>query len=73
MLSPEKRTIVPRPAYQKANIPKYWILDLDSRRVERWRPQDDRPEAITRLLEWRPKPEVEPLRIVLEELFGPVD
>ena len=59
-----------RPTYQKANIPEYWILDIDSRLVERWRPTDDRPEVIAGVLEWHPKPEVEPLRITLEEIFG---
>lgn len=63
--------LVKRPTYQKANIPEYWILDIDSRLVERWRPPDDRPEVIASVLEWQPKQEIEPLRIALEEVFGP--
>lgn len=61
-----------RPAYQKAGIPEYWILDIDARLVERWRPGDDRPEVLSDILVWQPKPGIEPLRIVLEEVFGPV-
>ena len=26
-------------------VPEYWIVDLDSRLVERWRPEDTRPAA----------------------------
>jgi Uma2 family endonuclease len=59
-----------RPEYQKAGIPEYWILDIDSRMVERWRPGDERPEVIAEVLEWRPKPDLEPLQIELAELFG---
>ena len=64
--------LLKRPAYQKAGIPEYWILDIDSRLVERWRPADERPEVLTDVLEWQPKPGVDPLRIVLEEVFGAV-
>jgi Uma2 family endonuclease len=60
-----------RPAYQKAAIPEYWILDIDSRLVERWTPEDLRPEVIADILEWRPRPEITPLLIKLEDIFGP--
>jgi Uma2 family endonuclease len=59
-----------RPAYQKAGIPEYWILDIDSRLVERWTPGDSRPEVITDILEWCPKPDIDPLRIELAQVFG---
>ena len=58
-----------RPAYQKAGIPEYWILDIDSRLVERWTPDDARPEVIVDVFEWRPKPDIEPLRIDLAQVF----
>lgn len=60
-----------RPEYQKAKVPEYWILDIDARLVERWRPDDDRPEVIGEVLEWHPKQDIAPLRIVLDEVFGP--
>jgi Uma2 family endonuclease len=61
-----------RPVYQKHRVPEYWIVDIDSRLVERWRPDDDRPEIVAGILEWQPKPNVASLRIALEEVFGPV-
>ena len=58
-----------RPAYQRAGIPEYWIVDIDSRLVERWRPEDQRPEIIDDVLMWQPKAEIPALRIVLDEIF----
>ena len=57
--------------YQRKGVPEYWIVDIDARLVERWRPRDDRPEVIANVLEWQPKADVAPLRIVLDEVFGP--
>jgi Uma2 family endonuclease len=62
-----------RPIYQEQRVPEYWIVDSDSRLVERWRPGDDRPEVITDVFEWQPKPDLSPLRIVLDEVFGPAE
>lgn len=62
--------LLKRPAYQKASIPEYWIVDIDSRLVERWRPDDDRPEVIADVLEWQPKPDTPALRLALDEIFG---
>jgi Uma2 family endonuclease len=39
--------------YQRAGVPEYWIVDVDARVVERWRPGDERPEIADGLLEWR--------------------
>lgn len=62
-----------RPMYQKEGVKEYWIVDTDSRLVERWRPMDDRPEVIADVLEWRPKPEFATLRIFLDKIFGPAE
>lgn len=59
-----------RPMYQKEGVKEYWIVDADSRLVERWRPAEDRPEVIAEVLEWQPKPEIPRLRILLDEVFG---
>lgn len=41
-----------RRIYQRAGVGEYWIVDLDARLVERWRPDDTRPEILDRTLEW---------------------
>ncbi|HEX6807113.1 MAG TPA: Uma2 family endonuclease [Gemmatimonadaceae bacterium] len=43
-----------RRRYQRARVPEYWIFDIDSRLVERWRPDDERPELLTERLTWEP-------------------
>ncbi len=42
-----------RRIYQRAGVAEYWIVDLDSRLVERWTPEDDRPEIYNSALQWR--------------------
>ena len=41
-----------RRIYQRASVAEYWIVDLDARLVERWRPEDNRPEIVDEVLEW---------------------
>lgn len=48
--------ITKRAVYQECGVPEYWIVDLDARLVERWRPGDERPEILDRALDWRPDP-----------------
>jgi Uma2 family endonuclease len=60
-----------RPKYQR-NVPEYWIVDLDARLFERWRPSDDRPEILTQNLEWRPPGSRNPLAIDLTAYFTEV-
>ena len=60
-----------RRLYQRQGI-EYWIVDLDARIVERWRPGDERPEIVTSRLEWK-LPEVEEtVAIDLESFFAEV-
>jgi Uma2 family endonuclease len=58
-----------RQAYQSERVPEYWIVDPDSRSVDRWRPDDVRPEVIEEVVEWQPKEGIPPLRIILADLF----
>ena len=41
-----------RRIYQGAGVGEYWIVDLDARLIERWRPEDSRPEIVGEELEW---------------------
>jgi Uma2 family endonuclease len=61
--------IVKRRRFQRAGIPEYWVVDLDARVVERWRPLDERPEILDETLLWHPETVAEPLRIDLSRLF----
>jgi Uma2 family endonuclease len=61
-----------RPEYQKKRIPEYWIVDLDSHIVERWRPDDSRPEILSEQLIWQPSDNLSALAIVLPEYFARV-
>jgi Uma2 family endonuclease len=61
--------ITKRRLYQEHGVVTYWIVDLEARLVEIWRPEDDRPEILTDRLVWRVKPDAPALVIELEELF----
>jgi Uma2 family endonuclease len=55
--------------YQRALVEEYWIVDLEARLVERWRPDDDRPEILSQTLTWQPSGADEPLVVDLVALF----
>jgi Uma2 family endonuclease len=59
---------VKRRLYQK-HADEYWIVDLDARVFERWRPGHDRPEVLDTVLEWHPTGAGEPLVLGLPALF----
>ena len=61
-----------RPEYQKKRIPEYWIVDLDARIVECWRPDDSRPVILSEQLIWQPIKNLPALTIVLPEYFARV-
>lgn len=47
-----------RRIYQRAGVAEYWIVDLDARLVERWRPEDERPDVLDGVVRWEAAPGV---------------
>lgn len=58
--------------YLRSPTDELWIVDIESRVVERWRAGDERPEILTDGLVWHPKGAAQPLSIALGELFASV-
>jgi len=63
---------IKRRRYQRAGIPEYWIVDLDARIVERWRPGDERPEVLGDLVTWQPRPDLAAFSLELPAFFATV-
>jgi Uma2 family endonuclease len=61
-----------RPAYQRSRVPEYWIVDPEAEMIERWRPDDDRPEPLVHRLEWRPLGATDVFALDVEEFFASV-
>ncbi len=61
-----------RPAYQRNRVPDYWIVDEWSRTIERWHPDDDRPELVSERLEWMPDGATSAFVLDLAEFFADV-
>ena len=59
-----------RSHYQKAGVAEYWIVDLEGRVVERWRPGDERPEVIAGRITWQPNGAKKRLIVDLAKLFA---
>ncbi len=58
--------------YQRHGVPEYWIVDVDAQCIERWRPDDARPEVLAEQLMWQPRAEVAPLMLELPVLFAEI-
>ena len=61
-----------RRLYQRERIAEYWIVDLEARLIERWRPDDERPEILVETLTWQPASAAEPFVMTLAEYFARV-
>jgi Uma2 family endonuclease len=58
--------------FQRSRVAEYWIVDAEARLIERWRPDDQRPEILTERIEWQPRPELPALTIDLGAYFRAV-
>ena len=61
--------VVKRPKYQRL-VSEYWIVDTDARVIERWRPNDERPEIVSGRLTWSPRGAAEPFVLELDAFFA---
>ena len=53
-------------------MPEYWIVDEMSQTVERWTPDDERPELLAERLVWHPAGASEPFVLDLVRFFADV-
>jgi Uma2 family endonuclease len=61
-----------RPHYQRHRVSEYWIVDDRSQTIERWTPDDDRPELLSEKLLWHPAGVSEPFVLDLVQFFEDV-
>jgi Uma2 family endonuclease len=61
-----------RSRYQATGVAEYWIVDTDARLIERWQPDDERPEILSERIEWRPDAGIASLIIELVKYFHEV-
>jgi Uma2 family endonuclease len=61
-----------RRLYQERGVPEYWIVDVDARVIERWRPGEDVGAVLTDRLLWQPDVAVPPLTLDLGQYFRDV-
>jgi Uma2 family endonuclease len=61
-----------RELYLAHGPPEYWVVDIDSRLIERWRAGDVRPEIVSQSLQWQPDSAPAPFVMNLAEYFGEV-
>jgi Uma2 family endonuclease len=61
-----------RPHYQRNRVPEYWIVDDMSETIERWTPDEDRPEILAERLVWHPAGAPDPFVLDLVKFFKDV-
>ena len=62
--------VTKRRFFQRQGVPEYWIVDVGSRLVERWRSADERPEVLDGRLLWHPEGATEPFVLDLPAFFA---
>jgi len=61
-----------RTLYAEKAVPEYWVVDIDERSIERWRPDDSPVELLAESLQWQPDRDVPPLVVDLPSYFDRV-
>jgi Uma2 family endonuclease len=64
--------VTKRPHYQRHRVSEYWIVDDTSRTIERWTPDEERPELLAERLVWHPTGATEPFVLDLVRFFEEV-
>ena len=64
--------VTKRPHYQRHRVFEYWVVDDTSRTVERWTPDDARPELLADRLEWHTTGAADPFVLDLVRFFEEV-
>ena len=60
-----------RPAYLANGVKEVWLVERETRTIERWTAASEFPETFQGSIVWTPDAMVPPLVISEEELFGP--
>jgi Uma2 family endonuclease len=63
---------IKRRLYQAQGVPEYWIVDLDARLIERWTPDQERPDVMAETIAWQPDPRLTPFELDLATYFSEV-
>lgn len=64
--------VVKRALYQQERVPEYWIVDVASRLIERWTPDENRPEILADKITWLPDAAHASLELDLQVFFTAV-
>ena len=68
--SARRDRVTKHPHYQRNRVSDYWIVDDMSQTVERWTPDDTRPELLAEQLVWQPAGAAEPFVPILQGRRG---
>lgn len=68
--SARRDRITKRRIYMQEGVGEYWIVDVNSRVIDRWRPDDERPEVLDSVLRWEPVPGIPTLDLDIGALFA---
>ena len=58
-----------RRRYQRGGVAEYWIVNMEQKQVERWRPGSEAPEMLTDYLTWQPAAGGPVHQLDLEQFF----